>query len=78
MGRKHLVLVLRLLSLFTLLVSLAHGSRYTHFFKVKPIFQNPPPSAISGFLPKGMLIPPSAPSKEHNSIGLQSSSREFP
>ncbi|GKU90621.1 hypothetical protein SLE2022_329920 [Rubroshorea leprosula] len=78
MGRKHLVLVLRLVLLFIVLVSLVHGSRYTHFFKVKPILRNPPPSAISGFLPKGMLIPPSAPSKEHNSIGLQSSSSEFP
>ncbi|GKV31004.1 hypothetical protein SLEP1_g39753 [Rubroshorea leprosula] len=74
MGRKHLALVLRLLLLFTLLGGRAHGSRYTHF-KVKPSFQNPPQSTFSGFLPKGMLIPPSGPSKGHNSIGLQSSGR---
>ncbi|KFK42090.1 hypothetical protein AALP_AA2G209600 [Arabis alpina] len=31
-----------------------------------------PPESFSGFLPKTMPIPPSAPSKKHNVYGLQS------
>ncbi|CAN1234950.1 Protein IDA-LIKE 4 [Linum perenne] len=34
---------------------------------------SPSTTTFMGFLPKGMPIPPSAPSRKHNGIGLQSS-----
>ncbi|CAG7904812.1 unnamed protein product [Brassica rapa] len=38
-----------------------------------------PPESFSGFLPKTMPIPPSAPSKKHNVYGLQSTnSQRYP
>ncbi|KAK8966810.1 Protein IDA [Platanthera guangdongensis] len=33
------------------------------------------PSLFFGFLPKAMPIPPSGPSKQHNSVGLQSNGK---
>ncbi|KAJ0976526.1 hypothetical protein J5N97_012000 [Dioscorea zingiberensis] len=49
-----------------------HGSRKSiQGFQVKPdAMRNP--GYFLGFLPKAMPIPPSAPSKQHNSFGLDS------
>ncbi|CAK7346806.1 unnamed protein product [Dovyalis caffra] len=79
MGRSHhLVLAVWLVLLLTSSVSHTYGSRQTQIFKmIKPNSQNSSPSTFSGFLPKGMPIPPSGPSKRHNGIGLQSS-KSFP
>ncbi|KAF6154891.1 hypothetical protein GIB67_018328 [Kingdonia uniflora] len=41
-----------------------------------PRYQNP--GLYFGFLPKAMPIPPSGPSKQHNSIGLQSRQSSSP
>ncbi|KAJ6391810.1 hypothetical protein OIU77_025718 [Salix suchowensis] len=72
MGRSHLVLVLCLL-LLAPFVSITYGSRKTKSFKmIEPNSQNSSRSTFTGFFPKGMPIPPSAPSKKHNDIGLQS------
>ncbi|KAJ6730603.1 PROTEIN IDA-LIKE 5 [Salix viminalis] len=72
MGRGHLVLVLCLL-LLAPFVSTTYGSRKTKSFKmIEPNSQNSSRSTFTGFFPKGMPIPPSAPSKKHNDIGLQS------
>ncbi|XWS21762.1 hypothetical protein CRYUN_Cryun30bG0082000 [Craigia yunnanensis] len=79
-SRKRLVLVLwQLLLLFILLFGQAHGSssKYSHMFKVNPKYHQNSPRSFFGALPKAMPIPPSAPSKKHNDIGLQSS-RRFP
>ncbi|KAF8106906.1 hypothetical protein N665_0130s0072 [Sinapis alba] len=35
-----------------------------------------PPESFSGFLPKTIPIPPSAPSKKHNVYGLQSTNSQ--
>ncbi|XVF39111.1 hypothetical protein PTKIN_Ptkin01aG0009100 [Pterospermum kingtungense] len=79
-SRKLLALVLWLLLLvFLVLLGEAQGSssRYSHRFKVHPKSHHNSPRSIVGALPKGMPIPPSAPSKKHNGIGLQGS-RTFP
>ncbi|KAM0939751.1 putative protein IDA [Dioscorea sansibarensis] len=54
-----------------------HGSRNSmQGFHLKPeAMRNP--GYFFGFLPKAMPIPPSAPSKQHNSFGLDSSSSFF-
>ncbi|KAL0802066.1 hypothetical protein Bca101_057242 [Brassica carinata] len=66
------------------------SSRPERFFKVRrpnPLHHNHgfinddyyPPESFSGFLPKTMPIPPSAPSKKHNVYGLQSTnSQRYP
>ncbi|KAJ6930792.1 hypothetical protein NC652_014342 [Populus alba x Populus x berolinensis] len=78
MGRRsHLVLALWLL-LITSSASHTCGARQSQIFKMmKPNSQNSSPSTFMGFLPKGIPIPPSGPSKRHNDIGLQSS-KSFP
>ncbi|KAG6626039.1 hypothetical protein I3843_15G017200 [Carya illinoinensis] len=77
MGKRDLVLLLFGLTLLmlTVVASQTNGPRHDHstqVFKVKPRPQNPPQEFL-GFLPKAWPIPPSGPSKKHNSIGLQSS-----
>ncbi|XP_023644012.1 protein IDA-LIKE 5 [Capsella rubella] len=60
------------------------SSRPQRFFKVRRpnplqhhhddqgfIYDDYPPESFSGFLPKTLPIPPSAPSKKHNVYGLQ-------
>ncbi|XVF64377.1 hypothetical protein PTKIN_Ptkin09bG0164500 [Pterospermum kingtungense] len=80
-SRKRLILVLWVFGvlLFIILFGEAHGpsSRYSHMLKVKPKFHQNSPRSFFGALPKAMPIPPSAPSKKHNDIGLQNS-RTFP
>ncbi|KAL6318439.1 hypothetical protein AAG906_041205 [Vitis piasezkii] len=72
MGKRPQILVLWLFLVLIFLVEYSHGSRHTQVLKEKPKPQNSPRSFF-GFLPKGMPIPPSGPSKKHNDIGLQSS-----
>lgn len=74
---RPLASLLWLFLLFILLVGQAHGSRNSQVFKVRPIkSQNSSGhDNFSGFLPKGMPIPPSGPSKKHNDIGLQTSQK---
>lgn len=45
---------------------------YNHHHNHGSIDDDYPPESFSGFLPKRMPIPPSAPSKKHNVYGLQS------
>ncbi|KAK8538809.1 hypothetical protein V6N13_009184 [Hibiscus sabdariffa] len=77
MGSRKLVLLLLLLVLFSFSFGEAHGSsRYSHTLNIKPkstTTHQKLPSSFVGALPKSMPIPPSAPSKKHNEIGLQSS-----
>ncbi|KAL5776688.1 hypothetical protein ACOSP7_009614 [Xanthoceras sorbifolium] len=79
MGKRHVIVVLWLLLVLIFLVSNCQGARFSsRDFKVrKPIKSNQnssssSPRTVVGFLPKTMPIPPSAPSKAHNDIGLQS------
>ncbi|KAG5246034.1 Protein IDA [Salix suchowensis] len=73
MSRSHLALVLWLL-LITSSVGHIYGARQSQIFKmIKPSSQNSSPSTFMGFLPKGMPVPPSGPSKRHNGIGIKSS-----
>jgi len=44
---------------------------------MKPKFQGSHQN-FSGFLPKAMPLPPSGPSKQHNSIQLQNSRGKLP
>ncbi|KAG6774316.1 hypothetical protein POTOM_021669 [Populus tomentosa] len=75
--RSHLVLALWLL-LITSSASHTYGARQSQIFKMmKPNSQSSSPSTFMGFLPKGIPIPPSGPSKRHNDIGLQGS-KSFP
>ncbi|KAG2663124.1 hypothetical protein I3843_16G014700 [Carya illinoinensis] len=73
MGKGNQVLLLCLLLMLTVVVSQTHGARHSQVFKVKPRSQNSTHHDFLGFLPKAWPIPPSGPSKKHNSIGLQSS-----
>ncbi|KAL5173618.1 hypothetical protein HKD37_16G046134 [Glycine soja] len=54
-----------------------YGSRHTQVFNIQPksqgLHQN-----FFGFLPKAMPLPPSGPSKQHNSIQLQNSRGKQP
>ncbi|XVE60156.1 hypothetical protein DITRI_Ditri05aG0105100 [Diplodiscus trichospermus] len=83
MGCRSIRLVLvpwLLLLLFIFLFGQAYygsSSRYSHIFKVNPKSHQNSPRSFFGALPKTMPIPPSGPSKKHNDIGLQSSTR-FP
>ncbi|CAH2067661.1 unnamed protein product [Thlaspi arvense] len=68
--------------------SSSSSSRPQRFFKVRRpnplqhhhnrgfIDDDYPPESFSGFLPKTMPIPPSAPSKKHNVYGLQSTNSQ--
>ncbi|KAL1533485.1 hypothetical protein AAHA92_33364 [Salvia divinorum] len=67
--RKHRVIPIIILVLCILFcIDDANGARHTQFLKVR---RSSPESTFYGFLPKGVPIPPSAPSKRHNSIGLE-------
>ncbi|KAK7343724.1 hypothetical protein VNO77_12712 [Canavalia gladiata] len=73
MDRRHFNVLLVLLLLFIYFVGHSYGSRHTHqVYKVQPKAKALPPTFF-GFLPKAMPIPPSGPSRKHNSFGLQSS-----
>ncbi|BFG40707.1 hypothetical protein Pyn_20184 [Prunus yedoensis var. nudiflora] len=87
MGKRHdhqilLVVALRLLLLLIFLVGHTQSSRtlQSQVFKVmKPNSDhNPHEGSFFAFLPKASPIPPSGPSKEHNGVGLQSSSQLSP
>ncbi|KAJ0255998.1 Protein IDA-LIKE 5 [Hirschfeldia incana] len=55
---------------------LQHHHNHNHGFIGDDYY---PPESFSGFLPKTMPIPPSAPSKKHNVYGLQSTnSQRYP
>ncbi|KAH1059342.1 hypothetical protein AAZX31_02G079200 [Glycine max] len=77
MGRRHLHVLLMLLFLLIHFVGTSYGSRHTQVFKMKPKFQGSHQN-FSGFLPKAMPLPPSGPSKQHNSIQLQNSRGKLP
>ncbi|KAB2603562.1 protein IDA-LIKE 4-like [Pyrus ussuriensis x Pyrus communis] len=80
MGKRHDLLVVVALLLLVFLVGHTQSSRVlqsSQVFKVlKPAsgHQKLHESSVFAFLPKATPIPPSGPSKEHNAIGLQSSS----
>ncbi|KAI3464662.1 hypothetical protein Pfo_021325 [Paulownia fortunei] len=71
MGKKPQVIHI-LLVFFMIIFTCDHanGARHTQFLKVKPHTHNSPDSTFLGFLPKGVPIPPSGPSRRHNDIGL--------
>ncbi|KAK7380453.1 hypothetical protein VNO78_32964 [Psophocarpus tetragonolobus] len=77
MGRRNLHALLMLLFLLIHLVGASYGSRHTQVFNMKPksqgLHQN-----FFGFLPKAMPLPPSGPSRQHNSIQLQNSKGKQP
>ncbi|RZB61453.1 hypothetical protein D0Y65_043959 [Glycine soja] len=77
MGRRHLHVLLMLFLLIIYLVGASYGSRHTQVFNIQPksqgLHQN-----FFGFLPKAMPLPPSGPSKQHNSIQLQNSRGKQP
>ncbi|GMI77092.1 hypothetical protein HRI_001378500 [Hibiscus trionum] len=80
MGTRKLVLLLPCLLLLLLsLFSFAEArgsSRFSHTLNIRPKSTHEKeklPNSFVGALPKSMPIPPSAPSKKHNDIGLQSS-----
>ncbi|CAI9778029.1 unnamed protein product [Fraxinus pennsylvanica] len=51
-------------------VDQVQSARHTQFLKVKPKSLVPPDN-FYGYLPKGMPVPPSGPSRKHNDIGLR-------
>ncbi|KAH1065161.1 hypothetical protein J1N35_030148 [Gossypium stocksii] len=76
-SRKLVALFLWWFLFIFLVGEAAHASpsrHYSHRLKMNPNSspQNPPRSFF-GALPRSIPIPPSAPSKNHNDIGLQSS-----
>ncbi|KAG9129243.1 hypothetical protein Leryth_006499 [Lithospermum erythrorhizon] len=68
--RRHAILVLLLLVVFTFIFSHCHGSRNSNVFNWKPNHQHQTGQYMS-YMPK-RVIPVSGPSRKHNSIGLQS------
>ncbi|KAL5715017.1 hypothetical protein ACHQM5_016906 [Ranunculus cassubicifolius] len=66
----------RILSILLILVFILGGSRSCHAASNVVEIKPKPPRHSNGFfygyLPKAMPIPPSGPSKQHNSIGLES------
>ncbi|KAJ1388452.1 hypothetical protein SESBI_39108 [Sesbania bispinosa] len=70
--KRHLTVLLVMVFLLIHFVGHSYGSRHTQVFKVQPKTQALPPNFF-GFLPKAMPIPPSGPSRKHNSIGMESS-----
>ncbi|KAI6691090.1 hypothetical protein NL676_027918 [Syzygium grande] len=75
MGRRRFSYMVGIsLLIVTLIICEAHGSRDIQAFKLKtkhPKQKSFSPHRFTGFLPKGTPVPPSGPSKEHNSIGPQ-------
>ncbi|KAL8515093.1 hypothetical protein ACS0TY_013978 [Phlomoides rotata] len=69
MGKRHQLIPI-LLVLFIIIFTFDHanGGRHTQFLKVKRQTRNSE-DTLTGFLPKGVPIPPSAPSRRHNDIG---------
>ncbi|KAL3735514.1 hypothetical protein ACJRO7_024611 [Eucalyptus globulus] len=62
------------LLIFALIICEAHGSRTIQDYKLKtkhPKQKSFSPHRFTGCLPKGTQVPPSGPSKEHNSLGPQ-------
>ncbi|EHA8590241.1 Protein IDA-LIKE 2 [Cocos nucifera] len=59
------------LLLLLLLASCCQGSRSMQVFKKRPM-ESRNSGYYFGFLPRGVPIPPSGPSKQHNSIGFES------
>ncbi|KAH6782528.1 hypothetical protein C2S53_004066 [Perilla frutescens var. hirtella] len=79
MGKgQQLIPILLVLCIFLFSSNGANGGRHTQFMKVKPPSRASPSSADTfyGFLPKGVPIPPSGPSRRHNSIGLEGGGAE--
>lgn len=71
MGKRQQLIIPVLLMLCIFFTSDgANGAKHTQFLKVKPHQPRSSPDSFFGFLPKGVPIPPSAPSERHNSIGL--------
>ncbi|PKA61539.1 Protein IDA-like 2 [Apostasia shenzhenica] len=66
---KRLLLLLLLLLLLPLLTA---GVRNVQVLNSR---RPANPQIFNGFLPRAMPIPPSGPSKQHNSVGLESDSR---
>ncbi|KAI0494480.1 hypothetical protein KFK09_024618 [Dendrobium nobile] len=76
MGRLSRGLPGLLLLLLLAASSLCSGARKVQDFNnLQPGSSQRNPSLFFGFLPRAMPIPPSGPSKQHNSVGLQSSGR---
>ncbi|PIM98563.1 hypothetical protein CDL12_28952 [Handroanthus impetiginosus] len=72
MGKKPQILLIFLMFLIICTCDHASCARHTQFFKVKPLIRNTPNSTYFGFLPKGVPIPPSGPSRRHNGFGVES------
>ncbi|RDX65594.1 hypothetical protein CR513_55738, partial [Mucuna pruriens] len=77
MGRRHLHVLLMLLFLLIYLVGASYCSRHSQVFNIQPKSKGLPQNFF-GFLPKAMPLPPSGPSRQHNSIQLQNSRGKQP
>ncbi|CAJ1953054.1 unnamed protein product [Sphenostylis stenocarpa] len=77
MGRRNVHALLMLLLLLAYLVGTSYGSRHTQVFNMQPKSQGLSRNFF-GFLPKAMPLPPSGPSRQHNSIQLQNSRGKQP
>ncbi|TXG53328.1 hypothetical protein EZV62_022497 [Acer yangbiense] len=80
MGKRHVIVVVVWLVVMFVVGHCEGGSRV--FRVVKPSKSDhqkssSSPTTVVGLLPKAMPIPPSAPSKDHNDIGLHSSTNTF-
>ncbi|KAK8642907.1 hypothetical protein V6N13_012231 [Hibiscus sabdariffa] len=77
MGSGKLGVVVLWLFIFLLAAAaavLGSPSRYSHMFHMNPKSSHRnSPRSFFGALPKTIPIPPSAPSRSHNDLGLQSS-----
>ncbi|KAJ4814090.1 Protein IDA-LIKE 2 [Rhynchospora pubera] len=60
-----------ILLIVVLLMSSCNGARSMQPFEGKPLKQSS--GYFFGFLPRAMPIPPSGPSRQHNSIGFDQS-----
>lgn len=73
---RNSVIAALLLLLFLLFVSCSHGSSDSKGLRVRSIAKRTP-GYLMGFLPRGVPIPPSGPSRKHNSIGLQNKAQPW-
>ncbi|WOL11880.1 hypothetical protein Cni_G20644 [Canna indica] len=71
MPRRRLIAVLLLLLLLLLVSCCRAAARETQVFKAKAPLGRRGAGFFMGFLPKAVPIPPSAPSKQHNSVGTE-------
>lgn len=69
--RRSVVLVWLCFLLISVMSISSHGARDMQVFKEKPPCGRRNFGYFMGYLPKAMPIPPSAPSKQHNAIGLE-------